>query len=316
MDSPNNLPPAGPSATASDNQNDHTNLAGNNQKRSAISIALILNSAFTVFEVVIGLISGSLALVADAIHNATDVLTLSISFVANKISRRQGNKKHTFGYGRATILAAQFNSMIMILVAGFIAFEAYQRLWQTLEIEGMWVIVVAACGIVVNGIMAWLLSKEKSDLNMRSAYIDLFFDTLSSGGAVISGIVLVTSGYTKVDSIIAFVIAALLLFNALQIFKEAVSILLEGTPKEIDLQKVERAILADPRILITDDILVWSIRSHYNFLACHIVIDDRDFKHARDIVNGVKDRLVQIKIQHTTIEVENHADHLRFSHEH
>jgi cobalt-zinc-cadmium efflux system protein len=282
----------------------------------SLKIALVLNSLFTVFEIIAGWLSGSLALIADAIHNATDVLTLLISFIANRVSRRSGNQRHTFGFGRATILAAQLNSVVMILVAGFISIEAYQRLFEPLEIEGSWVILVASSGVLLNGAMAWLLSKQKSDLNMRSAFIDLFFDALSSVGAVAAGIILVTTGFSKVDSIVAFIIAALLLFNAVKIFAEAISVLLEGTPRGLDLTTVESTILEDERIITTDDIHLWAIRSNYNFLACHIVIENRDLVEVRQIVDSLKARLLKLRIQHTTIEVENPTDHLKYSHTH
>ena len=139
-----------------------------NKNDKGIKFGLLLNSIYTIVEFVFGFITGSLALVADASHNLTDTLTLTISFIANKISRRKANDVKTFGYGRATILAALLNSVIMLVVAGFIIFEAIQRLIHPEPIAGGIVAIVAFIGILVNGSIALILYRQRSDLNMRA----------------------------------------------------------------------------------------------------------------------------------------------------
>lgn len=271
----------------------------------AVKFGLILNSIYTVVEFVFGILTGSLALIADASHNLTDTLTLSISFVANKISRRKATDAKTFGYGRATILAALLNSIIMLLVAAFIVYEAIQRLSHPEPIAGGIVAIVASVGILVNSSIAFVLYKQRSDLNMRSAFIDMAFDALSSLGAVIAGLIMLLTGLLWVDSVIGLLIAGLLIFNSIKIIKEAIEILLEGTPRDINLESVKKNILSTNKVVSVDDIHVWAIRSNYNALSCHIAINKDDLSFSRKIVEDVKLSLVsELNIQHATIEVE------------
>lgn len=272
---------------------------------NSIKFGLVLNSLYTIVEFGFGIFTGSLALIADASHNLTDTFTLTISYFANRLARRKANDRKTFGYGRATILAALLNSSVMIAVAVFITFEAVQRLQHPIEIEGGIVAAVASVGIVVNGSIAYVLSKNRKDLNMRSAFIDMSFDALSSLGAVIAGLIMLFTDIQYVDSVVGLAIAALLLYNTLKILKEAVQILLEGTPKDLDITAITQSISYTNKVLSVDDMHVWAIRSGYNALSCHIAIDETDLEDSRNIVEAVKAKLRNdYDIQHATIEVE------------
>ena len=281
----------------------------------AIKFGLVLNSLFTVVEFGFGIATGSLALIADASHNLTDTFTLMVSFTANRLARREANESKTYGYGRATILAALLNASVMLAVAAFIVFEAIQRLTHPQPIEGGIVAIVACVGIAVNGSIALVLSKHRKDLNMRSAFIDMSFDALSSLGAVIAGLVILFTGVNGIDSVVGLLIAGLLVYNTLKILKEATQILLEGTPKEIDINSVKQAIVDTDNVLKIDDVHIWAIRSGYNALSCHIVIDEKNLPKSRVIVEAVKTTLRSgHDIQHATIEVEledctKHDDH-------
>lgn len=286
-----------------------------NNSDGSIKFGLVLNTAFTVVEFIFGILTGSLALIADAAHNLTDTFTLTVSFTANRLARREANDSKTFGYGRATILAALLNASVMLAVAAFITYEAIQRLNHPQSVEGGIVAAVAFVGILVNGSIAYVLSKNRKDLNMRSAFVDMAFDALSSLGAVIAGLIILLTDITWVDSAIGLVIAALLVYNTLKILREAVQILLEGTPKDIDINKLSKAIQTTDKVMQVDDLHVWAIRSGYNALSCHIVIDEKELKNSRTVVEDVKQRLrTQFDIQHATIEVEledcvAHKDH-------
>lgn len=271
----------------------------------SIKFGLVLNSLYTIVEFGFGIFTGSLALIADASHNLTDTFTLTVSFFANRLSRREANESKTFGYGRATILAALLNSSVMIAVAGFIVFEAVQRLQHPVVIEGGIVAMVASVGIVVNGSIAYVLSKNRKDLNMRSAFIDMLFDALSSLGAVIAGLLILFTDIRYIDSIVGLVIAALLLYNTIKILREAVQILLEGTPKDLNIAAINKAITDTDKVLSVDDLHVWAIRSGYTALSCHIMIDEQSLPKSRAIVESVKAMLRKdCDIQHSTIEVE------------
>lgn len=281
----------------------HNHDAKNND--GSIKFGLVLNTGFTIVEFIFGILTGSLALIADAAHNLTDTFTLSVSFIANRLARREANDSKTFGYGRATILAALLNASVMLAVAVFIVIEAIQRLGNPHPVEGGIVAAVAFVGILVNGSIAIVLSKNRKDLNMRSAFVDMAFDALSSLGAVIAGLIIWLTGITWVDSAVGLVIAALLVYNTLKILREAVQILLEGTPKDLDITAITQAITDTEKVLSVDDMHVWAIRSGYNALSCHIAIDETDLKDSRNIVETVKAKLRNdYDIQHATIEVE------------
>lgn len=276
-----------------------------NDIEGSIKFGLVLNSLYMIVEFGFGIVTGSLALIADAAHNLTDTFTLTVSLIANRIAKRDANDRQTFGYGRATILAALLNASVMLAVAGFIVFEAVQRLRHPTEIEGVVVALVALVGIAVNGSVAYVLSKQRHDLNMRSAFVDMAFDALSSLAAVISGVIIMLTGVRYIDSVVALFIAVLLLYNVIKIFSEAVQILLESTPKDVDIAAIISAIQAHDQVQLVDDMHIWVIRSGYNALSCHIVIDKTDISASRSIVEDVKTLLRKdFHIEHTTIEVE------------
>lgn len=293
----------------------HSHETENND--GSIKFGLVLNTLYTIVEFTFGILTGSLALIADASHNLTDTFTLTVSFFANRLAKREANERKSYGYGRATILAALLNASVMIGVAVFITSEAIQRLQNPVAIEGGIVAIVASVGIVVNGSIAYVLFKRRQDLNMRSAFIDMAFDALSSLAAVISGLIMLFTDIRFVDSVVGLLIAALLLYNTLKILREAVDILLESTPKGLDVAAVTQAIAITNKVQQVDDLHVWAIRSSYNALSCHIVIDETELKNSRDIVEAVKGKLRKdYDIQHATIEVEledctKHDEHER-----
>jgi cobalt-zinc-cadmium efflux system protein len=271
----------------------------------SIRFGLVLNSLYTVIEFAFGVATGSLALIADAAHNLTDTFTLSVSYFANRFARKEADASKTFGYGRATILAALLNSSVMLAVAGFITFEAIKRLQNPVPVEGGIVALVASVGIIVNGSIAYVLYKHRKDLNMRSAFVDMAFDALSSLAAVVSGVIMLLTGTLYVDSIVGLLIAALLTYNTIKILKEAVQILLEGTPEGMDAAAITEAVTSIHKVRSVDDMHIWAIRSGYTALSCHIVIDEAELPNSRAIVEKVKSSLrTNFNIQHATIEVE------------
>lgn len=282
---------------------------------NTFTLGLVLNSGFTALEFVAGALTGSLALIADATHNLTDSLTLLISLIAKKIGARSATDSKTYGYGRATIIAALLNAGILVAVALYIGIEAILRFSNPREIDGVWVVAVASVGIVINGFIAWRLSKQKHDLNARSAYTNMLYDTLSSVGAVVAGLVIIFTGWNWLDAVVGIVIAVMLLSATIKIVKEALGVLLEGVPEGISVAKLTASINAVTLVEAVDDLHVWSIRSGYNALSCHIVIDETKLQESRQIIEAVKEMLkTQHDIQHATIEVEledctKHEDH-------
>lgn len=271
----------------------------------SLIIGLVLNGSYTILGFVFGIITGSLTLIADAIHNLTDNLTLGVSFVANRISTRKADSMRTFGYGRVTIIAAVINASFLIGVAIVVIMEAIERLKNPVEIQGGVVAAVAFCGIIVNATVAYMLSKNRQDLNMRSAFIDQLFDAISSFGAFLAGIIIMMIGIQYIDTIIALLVVILLIYNTIKILKEATNILLEGVPEGINLSNIKTDIRKIPKVIDVDDVHVWAIRSGYSALSCHVVVDKNELKNSREIVEKVKTMLQEKhEIKHATIEIE------------
>lgn len=270
-----------------------------------LKLGIALNAGFTIFEFSIGILSGSLALISDAGHNLTDSLSLLISFFANKIAKRQANFEHTYGYGRATILAALLNGLILFILAFYIFYEAYHRFQNPQPVEGSLVMVVAIVGITINLSIALLFRNNKNDLNIRSAYLNMLFDALASVGALIAGLLIVLTGMTIFDSFISILIGILLLRSSWHVVIEALHVLLEGVPEGIQVNKVKEAIGQILNIKGVDDLHVWALSSQNAALSCHIVIEDCDVEESTKIVKQVKEMLHhKFNIEHATIETE------------
>ena len=289
--------------------------AGHNHDDAPFGLGLALNATFTVIEFIVGTLTGSLALIADATHNLTDSLTLVISFIAQRIGKRSPNKIKTYGYGRATIVAALLNAGILVAVAIFIATEAFERLQEPHPVDGLVVAGVAFIGICINGYIAWRFSKRKHDLNARSAYTNMLYDTLSSVGALVAGLVIALTGWTALDAVIGLTIATMLLFATFKIIKEAIHVLLEGVPPGTDLAAIEQGLRGVRQVKDVDDLHIWAISSEYVAFSCHSIIDDGDLADSRHIVEEAKRMLAeQFKVSHSTIEIElkdcqEHTDH-------
>lgn len=274
-------------------------------KRGNFTTGLILNSLYTIVEFGFGVATGSLALIADATHNLSDSLTLAIAAIAERISRRGANEKHSYGYCRAKIIASLLNAGVLVVVALFIGKEAIERLGTPADVPGLVVAGVAALGIVINGSIAYSLSKQRSDLNARSAYTNMLYDTLSSVGALVAGIAMALFGWTWLDSLVGIAIAVLLLVATYGIIKEALHILLEGVPPEIDLRVIRHQLTKLDNVLGVDDVHAWTIDNDYYAFSCHLIIDEERLAESRQIVESAKVLLSdKFGFKHSTIEVE------------
>lgn len=277
----------------------------NIENKSFFGLSLILNTGFTIFEMAAGLLSGSLALVADASHNLTDSLTLGIAYLAERYSRRAADDKQSYGYGRVKIIASLLNAGILVAIALFIGYEAIQRLGSPKEVPGLLVSAVAAVGIIINGFTAYLLSKQKHDLNAKSAYTNMFYDTLSSVGALLAGFAIALFGWGWLDSVVGIAIAVMLLAATFGIIREALHILLEGVPEGINLTELKERLIALKYVFDVDDMHAWMIDNNYYAFSCHLVVDEKDYAHSRATVEEAKKLLAsKYKFKHSTVEVE------------
>ncbi len=270
-----------------------------------LKIGFLLNSSFTIFEFFIGFLSGSLALISDAAHNLTDSLSLLVSYIATKVAKKTANSNKTYGYGRATVLAALINSLILLSLAVYIFSEAYQRFQDPQPVEGGLVVIVALVGIAINGSIAYLFFKSRGDLNIRSAFLNMTLDALASVGALTAGVIILLTGNTLADPLISILIGCMLLYSGWSVIKSALHLLFDGVPEGTDIPAIQKAILATPGVKSMDDLHIWALSTTSAALSCHLVVKDSSLKDSIALKDTVKKMLSErFNIEHATIEVE------------
>jgi cobalt-zinc-cadmium efflux system protein len=279
-------------------------------QRRALHIALAANGCFLVAEVVGGLAFNSLALLADAAHMLSDVVALTIALVAQRLTERPASAKHTFGLQRADVLGAQANAVLLLAVTGWIVYEALGRFGTPADVSGRGLLVVAAGGLVVNVGSAIVLARAAGrSINMRGALLHMTLDAAGSVGAIAAGAAVVVAGVTWVDPAASIAIAALVVWSAWRLLREATHVLMEGTPRGLDAHEVERFIAADDAVEDVHHVHVWNIASDMPALSAHVVITGDITLHEAQI-EGDRIRtkvLERFGIEHTTFELECHA---------
>lgn len=234
---------------------------------------LSITAIFMVLELAGGILSNSLALIADSAHMLTDVGALGLSLFVLWFSRRPARPEKSFGYLRLEILAALVNGVALVVIAGMIFWQAYARLMQPEPVEGGLMLGVAIAGLLVNVLAAWLLHSSAShSLNMRGAYLHVIGDLIGSVGAIIAAIIILTSGLTIADPIISVFVAVLILIGSWKLVKESVDVLLEAVPAHIDLSAVRTAIDNIPGVDDVHDLHVWTVTSGYLAMSGHAVV--------------------------------------------
>ncbi|HUN88499.1 MAG TPA: cation diffusion facilitator family transporter [Terriglobales bacterium] len=272
-----------------------------------LRISLVLTLAYIGLLIVVGIRAHSLALLSEAGHNVSDFLALLLSLAALFIQRRPPSATKTFGYDRAGVLAAFLNALGLVAVAFFIFVEAGKRLYAPVAVHAREMIWVGVAGVVLNGIVAALLFAEsRGDLNIRSAFLHMFGDTLSTAAVISGAWVILRTGQTWIDPALSFGIGALILWSSYGIVRETLNILLEGAPQGIDVSQVATAVAGVPGVNDVHDLHIWSIGSRTHALACHIAIADIPPSESETILREVKERLrVRFRINHTTIQFEH-----------
>lgn len=262
-----------------------------------------ITALFMVAEVVGGLISNSLALLADAGHMFTDVAALGLSVFAMRLARRPPTMRRTYGYARFEILAALINGATLLVIAGLIIFEAWERFRDPVEIDGVVMLGVAAVGLAVNVVGVLLLHSHAHDnLNVRGAYLHVIGDLLGSVGTIAAGLVVLFTGWTPADPIISVVIALLILFSAWNLVREATDVLLESAPAHLDMETILERLEAIGGLHDVHDVHVWTLTSGFVALSGHGVIDDPS-EHMR-ILEDVREQMAGFGIEHVTFQIE------------
>ena len=274
----------------------------------AFVVGIILNTAFVTAEVVVGWSSSSLALLSDAGHNATDVFSLLLSMFAFKASKAKATNKYTYGFKRATILNSLINAILLLFVTGAIVWEGVVRLKNPVHIPGVLVSVVAFMGIFVNGISAFYFFKDKEkDINVKGAYLHLLSDTLVSFGVVLTGVVIYFTQWFWIDTVVSFVIAIMILTSTWQLLTDSIRLALDGVPRNVDIKRVQEAILEYDEVCSIHHIHIWALSSSENALTAHVVVQNSDITVFEKAKHSIKHTLEHLNIHHSTFEIESIA---------
>ena len=268
--------------------------------------ALVLTCVILAVEFAGGLVSHSLALLSDAGHVLTDVFALGLAWFAVAQSKRPADKRRSYGYHRVSILAALVNAVTLIVIVIAIAYEAVRRIANPEPVQGLVVIVSALIAIGVNSYIAFGLRGDTKSLNLRAAVLHITGDIAASVGVVVAGIVILLTGWLYIDPLLSLAIAVLIAFGAWRIVRETVNLLLEGTPRDINLGAVTSEILDTGRVTGMHDLHVWALSSEEMALSCHVVVGDCPLAEAEHVVRDLEKRLcARFDIGHTTIQVES-----------
>ena len=266
-------------------------------------LSIILNLTITLVEILGGILSGSLALISDAVHNLSDVLSLVIGYLGERISKRPADERHTFGFKRSEILAALLNAVFLFAVAIWIVIEIFKRLTHAETIDLRIMSIAAFIGLLGNFFSILMLHSHKEhSINVKAAYLHLFYDTLSSVLVVIAVPVIYFTGFVYFDPIISLLIVFLMVKSAYELLKNTVHILMMGVPEGFDINEVAREIKDIDGVEDIHSIHIWGVDSKEIFLSCHLVVSNEDTDR---ILKLVQDRLEsRFGITHTTIQIE------------
>jgi len=275
-----------------------------------LGIAILLNLSITVAEAVGGVFSGSMALISDAAHNLSDVLSLVISYVANRLARRGATEKETFGFRRSEILAAFFNSATLIIISVIIMVEAVLRFLKPPAISADWIIILAVGSIFVNGISLMFVSKGSRDnMNLRTVYLHLFSDMLTSAAVLAGGLAIKFLHWYRTDALFSFAIAAYLIYMSWNIFRSSLRIIMQFTPEEININKIVCDLEKIPGIKNIHHVHVWQINEHDYMFEAHVdITEDLSVSRFESILEEIKSVLGLNGISHSTIQPEFSVD--------
>ena len=276
--------------------------------QNLLLIALILTLSFSGVEGAAAYFAGSLALISDAGHMVTDAAALGLALLAQIISRRPPSPRHSFGFGRAEALAAFVNGIVMLVLVAWIVFEAISRFYTPHTVDGLTVTVVAAIGLLMNIVVAWVLSRDKKSVNTRAALVHVMGDLLGSVAALLAGLVIQLTGWMPIDAILSILVSLLILKSTFSILHESYHFLMEGVPLHIDYLQVGRDLKKVPGVLAVHDLHVWEMTPSFPALIGHIEI--KDMQEWPDIMSRINLMLLdQHGIDHVTLQPEVAGEH-------
>lgn len=272
--------------------------------RYRLRFTLVLTGGYCLVEFVGGLLTNSLALLSDAGHMLSDVSAMALSLFAAYIATLPVTSQKTFGYYRAEILAALLNGLALWLVAGIIFREAYYRFFSPPEVQGLGMLLVAGVGLMVNLVVVWLLHHaQHSNLNIHGVFLHVLGDALGSVGAILAGVIILWTGWNWVDPLTSIAIGLLVLVSSFSLVRESVDILMQATPRHLNLAEIQAAIETVPGVTQVHDLHVWTLTSGLFTLTAHVVVNGATDHHA--LLDSIEQRIQQrFAIDHTTIQLE------------
>lgn len=272
----------------------------------SLFLPILLNIGITFAQIAGGILSGSIALLSDAAHNFSDVLALIFSYIAARLSGRKRTLKQTFGYKRAGIFAAFINAGTLMIIATILVREAVGRLIDPKPIEGNIVIWLAALGILFNGVSAWMIKKgADSDINMRSAYLHLFTDMLTSVGVLAGGFAITFLGWYWVDGVITIIISIYLIYSSWEIFYASIRIFMQFTPAQISIEEIAEAVTQIHGVKNIHHVHVWKLDDHEMMFEAHLdLTEDYPISYFEVILEKVETTLHRYDIHHSNIQPE------------
>ncbi|MDO9566714.1 MAG: cation diffusion facilitator family transporter [Candidatus Desulfaltia sp.] len=285
---------------------DHNHQIGNYNR--AFGIGVMLNVVFVAIEAGYGVAAGSLALIADAGHNLSDVLSLLIAWGAGLLATKAATEKRTYGFRKVTVMASLASAILLLVALGGITWETIGRFFDPKPVDGMTVIVVAAIGVVINTITALLfVSGQKADLNIRGAFLHMAADAGISLGVVVAGIIIMVTGWLFIDPLISLLIVAVILFSTWSLLRDSMNLAIDSVPEGIDIAEIKRYLTGLENVSQIHDLHVWPMSTTEVALSVHLIIVDDPLKNdfLSKLQQGLHDRF---SIEHSTIQIERKND--------
>jgi cobalt-zinc-cadmium efflux system protein len=290
-------------------EHDHLHFDVQNTRKAFIW-GIALNAAFVIVEAIVGYMSGSLAVLADAGHNLADTASLIIALLGFHLALSKPTPKYTYGYKKATVLAAFANAIILLGTIAVIVYEAIERFSEPVEINGKVVMITAGIGILVNGFTAMLFFRNKEkDLNVKGAYLHLAADALVSLGVVISGAIIMLFGFHWVDSVVSLVVAAVISVSTWSLLRQTLRISLDGVPYNISFEEMTKEIEGVEGVKSIHHLHIWALSTMQNALTAHIVLKKEvRLEDIQKVKAEIRHRAEHLGIQHCTLETESTGD--------
>jgi cobalt-zinc-cadmium efflux system protein len=280
-----------------------TTLTGIN---SAFVIGIVLNLAYVLVQIIVGLNINSLSLLSDAGHNFLDVAGLALAMLAYKLSNSKATEKYTYGYKKASILISLLNAVVLLISIGAIGYEAIFRFQNPEPIPGKTIAIIAIIGIIINGVSAFMFFRDKDkDINVKSAFLHLASDALVSLGLVVGGVIIYYTNLYWIDPLLSIIICFVIIASTWSLLKDSLRLSLDGVPENVETEKIKQEILQTKGVKGLHHIHIWAISTTQNALTGHLVVDDNlTNQEITQLKKSIKHELEHLNIHHTTLETE------------